>query len=155
MADAFEIVRDERGRFVLRRPGQEDAVGVRVRRAFLWSNPGRFVSVRSSDGQELLLLDDLAALDPGVRQGVEQALAETSFIPRIKAIRSIDTRFEHHEWTVETDRGPTSFRVQEREDVRFLGDGRFRIKDADGNVYELPRVEELDENSRREVEKLV
>jgi hypothetical protein len=45
--------------------------------------------------------------------------------------------------------------VQEREDIRFLPDGRFRIKDADGTVYEMVRLEDLDEASRRAVEPLL
>jgi hypothetical protein len=52
---------------------------------------------------------------------------------------------------VQTDRGAVEFRVQEREDIRFLPDGRFRLKDADGNVYELPSAVELDEHSRRAI----
>ena len=58
-------------------------------------------------------------------------------------------------WKVQTDRGPAEFRVQEREDIRFLPDGRFRIKDADGNVYEMPSLTGLDDRSRRAVEPLM
>ena len=52
-------------------------------------------------------------------------------------------------------RGPAEFRVQEREDLRFLPDGRFSIKDADGNVYELASLDKLDDHSRRAVEPLL
>ena len=76
-------------------------------------------------------------------------------VPRITSIQGLDVRFGYQQWTVTTDRGPIEFRVQEREDIRFLPDGRFRIKDADGNVYEMPRVDELDEGSRRAIESLI
>jgi hypothetical protein len=151
----FQLHRDEQGRVVLQRPGQEDAVDVRIRRAFPWTHPSRYVSLRSSEGKELVLIDDLAALDADRRAFVEQELALVSFVPRIQRIERIDMQFGHQEWSVVTDRGPASFRVQEREDIRFLNDGRFRIKDADGNVYELARYDDLDAHSQRELEPLV
>ncbi|HEX4124278.1 MAG TPA: DUF1854 domain-containing protein, partial [Tepidisphaeraceae bacterium] len=101
------------------------------------------------------LIEDLAAIDPGQRKVIESALAATSFIPRILSVRKVDVRFGHQQWSVVTDRGPIDFRVQEREDIRFLADGRFRIKDADGNVYELPALHELDAESRRAIEPLL
>jgi len=156
MPDAtFELLRDDRNRLVLRRPGQEDAVDVRIRRSFPWSEPRRHLSVRAADGRELLMIDDLDALPEAQRRFIEQVLADTHFIPRILRIEDLDLRFQHQQWKVQTDRGPAVFRVQEREDIRFLSDGRFTVKDADGNLYELPRLDELDEYSRRMVERLL
>lgn len=149
-----ELLRNDKGQWLLRHDGQETA-DVRVRLAFPWSNPGRFVSIRSPEGKELLLIEDLAGADPDLRRAVEQALAQGSFIPRIQKIIDIDVRFGHQEWSVITDRGPAGFRVQEREDIRFLPDGRFSVKDADGNIYELPRLDGLDDHSRRAVEQLL
>jgi hypothetical protein len=155
MTTPFELQLDAKGRLALRRPGAEPKEDVRVRRAFPWSEPGRYISVRDSEGKELLLIDDLAAIEPGQRRVIENALATTSFIPRIESVRRVDVRFGHQQWSVVTDRGPIDFRVQEREDIRFLADGRFRIKDADGNVYELPPLSELDAESRRAIEPLI
>jgi hypothetical protein len=155
MSDAFDLIRDEQNKLTLRRPGREDVPDVRVRRAFPWSNAGQFVSVRSSDGKELVLVDDVAALPPTLRQTIESYLAATVRIPRIERIDTIDVRFGFQEWSVQTDRGPVSFRVQEREDIRFLPDGRFSIKDADGNIYELRALAELDDHSRRALQPLI
>ena len=151
MTETFELSTDEQGRLVLRRPGQEDKVDVRVRRSFPWSSPNRFISIRDAEGKELLLIEDLEQLDPGRRKVVGESLNSTSFIPRITRVDDVDARFGHQDWKVQTDRGPVEFRVQEREDIRFLPDGRFRLKDADGNVYELPSAAELDEHSRRAI----
>ena len=155
MTDEFDLVTDEQGRLVLRRPGKDDVVDVRLRRAFPWSKPGGFVSVRDSEGKELLLLEDSEHLDPGRRKTVENWLANASFVPRIVAVEDVDVRFGYQLWKVRTDRGPAEFRVQEREDIRFLPDGRFRIKDADGTVYEMVSLAQLDEPSRRAVESLI
>lgn len=151
----LELIEDEQGRLVLKRPGQDDIVGVTLRRAFPWSSPGRFVSVRGSDGKEIFLIDDLAMLPPHQLKFVEAWLARHSFIPKITRVLQIDMDFGYQQWKVETDRGPAEFRVQEREDVRFLHDGRFAIKDADGNIYELNTLDKLDRDSRRAVELLL
>lgn len=153
--EQFDLTEDSLGKLVLQRAGQEDAVDVRIRRAFPWSSPERFVSIRSSEGKEILLIDDLAGLDAGLRAKILDWLERHSFIPTIKRVEQVDVRFGYQEWRVTTDRGPAEFRVQEREDIRFLSDGRFSVKDADGNVYELPSLNLLDADSRRAVEALL
>lgn len=155
MNESFDLTIDPQGRLVLRRPGQQDVVDVTLRRAFPWSRPGSFVSVRDADGKELLLIDRLESLEGQRRTTIDDWLAGSSFIPRIVAVHEVDVRFGYQQWKVRTDRGPAEFRVQEREDIRFLPDGRFRIKDADGTVYEMVSLSRLDEASRRAVEALI
>jgi hypothetical protein len=155
MADAFELIEDDLGALTLRRPETDDVKDVRLRRAFPWSAPQRFVSIRSSEGKELVLIEDVNELNEQQRQLIERWLDSNSFIPRITRIEQVDMRFGYQQWRVETDRGPAEFRVQEREDVRFMPDGRFSVKDADGNVYEMASLEKLDEASRRAVEGLL
>ncbi len=151
----FELIEDELHRLTLRRTGQDDAADVRIRRAFPWSQPGRHISIRSSEGKELLLIDDIAGLGADLRARIERWLETNSFIPRITRIVEVDVRFGYQQWQVQTDRGRIEFRVQEREDIRFLPDGRFSIRDADGNIYEMPRLDQLDAHSRRAVESLL
>lgn len=155
MSDSFELVVDDQGRLVLRRPGADDVADVRLRRAFPWSQPDRLISVRDAEGKELLLVEEVSALEPERRKTIERWLGDASFVPRIVAVDDVDVRFGYQQWKVRTDRGKAEFRVQEREDIRFLPDGRFRIKDADGTVYEMVRLDELDEQSRRAVEPLI
>ena len=155
MAELFELLADPQGRLVLKRPGQDDVVDVRVRRVFPWSQPDRYYSVRASDGKELLLIDDPSGLAADVAGVIGTHLEAWSFVPKIQRVEKVDMRFGYQQWTVQTDRGPAAFRVQEREDIRFLGDGRFSIKDADGNVYELPQIAQLDEHSAKQVEALL
>jgi hypothetical protein len=155
MSDAFELIADDKNKLTLRRAGHDDVPDVRIRRAFPWSNASEFVSIRSSDGKELLLVHDVTALPPPLRETIETYLAATVLIPRIEGIVAIDVRFGFQQWSVKTDRGPVSFRVQEREDIRFLPDGRYAIRDADGNIYELRALAELDDHSRRALEPLI
>jgi len=151
----FNLEMDAQGRMILKRPGTDDVVDVRIRRSFPWSSPARNISIRSKEGKELVMIDDLAALPEGLRKVVENYLSSTSLIPRITRVLAVDVRFGFQQWTVETDRGPADFCVQEREDIRFMADGRFSVKDADGTIYELPRMDQLDEVSRRAIEAVV
>ena len=153
--DTFDLVADDKNKLTLKRAGQDDVHDVRIRRAFPWSNAQSFVSIRSSDGKEILLIDDVAVLPPNVRKTIESYLAGTVRIPRIESIVAIDVRFGFQEWQVRTDRGPVSFRVQEREDIRFLPDGRYAIRDADGNIYEMRPLSQLDDHSRRALVPLI
>lgn len=151
----FHLTKNARGQLVLHRPGREDAVDVRLRLAFPWSLPGRFISLRSDEGKQLLLIDDLSALPDDVRRLIELDLRENSFVPLITRVNSVNLRFGYQQWDVQTDRGGVQFRVQEREDIRFLPDGRFTLRDADGNIYEMPPANEMDAHSRKAVEALV
>ena len=151
MTQSFELIVDEQSKLVLRRPGEEDVRDVRVRRAFPWSNPHQFISIRNADGKELMLIESVTGLSEAVRHTIEQTLSAGVFIPRITRVDEVDVRFGYQQWKVQTDRGPVEFRIQEREDIRFLPDGRFSLRDADGNVYELPRLSDLDDHSRRAV----
>jgi len=153
--EPFELVADHAGKLTLKRPGHDDVADVRVRRAFPWSSPSRFISIRTSDGKELLLIEDLASLPPTLRTLIDGILASSVFIPKITRVDEVDVRFGFQQWKVRTDRGPVEFRVQEREDIRFLPDGRFSIRDADGNVYELAQFDKLDDHSRRAVESII
>ncbi len=153
--EPFTLTRNDKGQLVLARFGHEDVTDVRVRRAFPLTHVDRYVSLRGPDGKEILLLEDLATVPAATRGVIDAALAGTTFVPRISRVESVDVRFGYQQWDVQTDRGPASFRVQEREDIRFLNDGRFRIKDVDGTVYEMESLDDLDDASRRAVEPLV
>lgn len=155
MTEPFELIEDELGGLTLRRPGQPDVGDVRIRRAFPWSRPDHYISIRSPDGKELILIEDLNALNDSLKQLILRWLDAYSFIPKITRIERVDVRFGTQQWKVQTDRGPAEFRVQEREDVRFMPDGRFSVKDADGNIYELPSLDKLDPASRKALEALL
>jgi hypothetical protein len=152
---SFDLIEDEQHKLILRRPGEEDVADVRIRRSFPWSQPTHFVSIRNSEARELLLIEDLARLESSLRAKIEAWLTAHSFIPKITRIEEVDVAFGYQEWHVQTDRGPAQFRVQEREDIRFLHDGRFSVKDADGNVYEMSSLEKLDPQSRAALESLL
>ena len=153
--ESFTLSIDAMGRLILHRDGQPDVVDVQARRAFPWSDAGRFISLRSAAGKELLLVESVVDLDEITGEILLKWLNANSFIPKITRVHEVDIRFGYQLWKVDTDRGPAEFRVQEREDIRFLHDGRFSLKDADGTVYEMTSMEKLDAASRSAVETLL
>ncbi len=155
MTEPFSLEKDDQSRLILHRPNQDDVIDVRVRRAFPWSSPSHFISIRNKDGKEVLLVENLFDLPPDVAKIIDAEPTSTSFNPRITRVIHVDVRFGFQTWHLQTDRGPIEFRVQEREDIRFMPDGRFTVKDADGNLYEMPPLTNLDPQSRKAIESLV
>ena len=151
MSATFEIIENALGQLVLKRAGQDDVVDVRPRQAFPWTKAGTMVSVRTNAGKEVLLIEELSSLPAALRERIDRWIAANSFLPQILRIASVNNDFGYQMWDVTTDRGPARFRVQEREDVRFLNDGRFSIKDTDGNIYVMPPLDALDADSQRAV----
>lgn len=153
--EPFELTENDKGQLVLKRPGKDDLVDVRLRVAFPWSNPAEYVSIRSSEGKEAILLPSLDCLPEAQSRLIQTWLATSSFVPKVTAVHEVDTSFGYQQWKVSTDRGEIEFRVQEREDLRFLPDGRFTVKDADGNLYELPTFAQMDAGTRKSLEMLI
>jgi hypothetical protein len=146
---------DVAGRMFLRRDDQPEKQVV-ARRAFPWSLPNQYIALREREGgAELVMIDSLDALPQALLLAIREHLDRTGLIPVITAIDSIEVRHGYQNWKVRTDHGPVEMRVQEREDIRFLSATRFTVKDADGNVYEIPDIERLDPASRGEFMKLV
>lgn len=145
----FDLRFDPKTRVVLVRPGHDDVPDVRVRRAFPWSMPDQYLSIRSKEGKELLLVRDLHALPADLQTRLREAIRLSTFIPRIRRVLDLKMQFGHQQWLVDTDRGEISFRVQEREDIKTHADGRRSVKDAEGNTYELPPDDQLDPASRK------
>ena len=66
------------------------------------------------------------------------------------------TEFGATYWTVETDRGRKEFVTQSlQENAQWLGPTHLLLVDVDGNRFEIPDIEALDEDSRRRVDNTV
>lgn len=145
---------DERGRMFILRVGADDQQVI-ARRAMPWSIPTQFVSLRSKDGNELAMIESLDIVPSEAQTQIIRFLEQGTFIPKIRRIDRINLEHGYQLWDVDTDAGTLQLRVQEREDVRFLSETRFSVKDANGNVYEIPNVNALDEQSQRELSRVV
>ena len=126
-----------------------------AKRALPWTNPDAHVDVRDRKGTELWHIDDLEALPDEERLAVATWLDRNTFVPKVREITRLTTGGATMRWDVVSDRGPTSFRVREREDVAFLADGRMTVRDTSGVTYELPPMDDLDPASRKLLSRIV
>ena len=79
-----------------------------VRRCFPWSAPGRFVSLRDSDDEEVALVRDLAELEPESKGALERALLEAGFVLEVEGVEEVDDEIEIRTFRVRTRQGVCS-----------------------------------------------
>ncbi len=132
-----------------------DGTTVTAARGFPWSHPDRMIVLRDGDGNEVTCIDDLTKLPARSRGAIEAWLQRHTFVPRILRVNAVKSANAVTLFEVSTDRGNHRVLLREREDLRALADGRTLIRDADGQIFELPPPDELDAHSRRELSQIV
>jgi hypothetical protein len=125
-----------------------EAHPVRVYRCFPWSEPGRFVSLRDHEEQELAMVTEPSELDGASRTVLEGALAEAGFVLEVTAIKRVDEEVEIRTWEVETRQGPRSFQTRLDDWPRDVPGGGLLIRDVAGDLYHVPEPGALDDRSR-------
>ena len=118
-------------------------------RAFPLSAPQCGISLCDPQGHEILYIDDFAALPDDVRTVLEHELQRREFVPEIQRIVRISAHSGPAEWQVETDRGPTTFLLDDEDNVWPLGLDRLLLIDSHGIRYLINDVDRLDAASRR------
>lgn len=126
---------------------------VRPVRLFPLTDPQHWIALVGENGRELACIEELNTLDNEQRQILAAALAKREFVPVIQSIRQITRATDGHDWHVETDRGPTVFRLETDESIQSLGGSRLVIFDKTGTRYLIPDVAALDRDSRRKLER--
>lgn len=144
----FGLHHDAWGRLVLVDREGVRHTGVEPIRAFPFSAPDEWISIRDAQGQELFCVERLSDLSPAARQVLELELAQREFVPVIQRIVAVSSDTEPSQWEVETDRGPTHFILNSEDDIRRLGPHRAIIIDAQGIRYLIPDKRRLDHRSR-------
>ena len=125
-----------------------EAVAVRLRQCFPWSEPRRHLSLRDDEDREVALVEDPARLAPGSREALERALAEAGFVLEVTHVLSIEEEVEIRHWAVETRHGRRSFQTHLDDWPRALPMGGLLIRDVGGDLYRLPAPGQLDRRSR-------
>jgi hypothetical protein len=125
-----------------------EAVSVRLRQCFPWSEPHRHLSLRDEDDEEVALVEDPATLAPESRSALEQALAEAGFVLEVTRVIAIDEEVEIRQWKVETKHGPRSFQTHLDDWPRVLPKGGLLIRDVAGDLYFLAAPREMDRRSK-------
>lgn len=149
------LSRDTHGRLTLTEPDGQRHEGVVPVRAFPISAPDDGLSLVSHDGHELAWIDHIDMLQPAQRQLIEEELALREFTPTIHRITDVSTFSTPSTWSVDTDRGPTTFVLKSEDDIRRLGNGRLLIASGQGMQFGVPQVADLDRHSRKLLERFL
>ena len=125
---------------------------VRPVRTFPLSGKADYVSFIDSRGKDIALVAHPHKLDKESRRALHKALELMYYVPKIVRIDSINESMGISIWNVLTDRGYATFEIVDRESIVKMPGGRFIMKDADGNRFEIENIAELDNRSRMLVE---
>jgi hypothetical protein len=151
----FELHRDAHGQLVFTGPDGMPHEGVVPVRAFPLSAPDEGVSIVASNGHELLWIDKLSELPAPLQQALSDELASRDFAPVIHRVVSVSTFATPSVWTVETDRGPTSFSLKSEDDIRRLPNMALLIGSGHGVTFHVRDRLALDKESRRLLERFL
>jgi len=151
----FQLQRHAAGQLVLIDAGGVSHVGVVPVRAFPLAAPDEGISLVSTDGQELAWIAQLQDLPEAMRTLVQEELALRDFVPEISRLLSVSTFGTPSVWTVETDRGETSFTLKGEEDIRRLGRNALLIAASEGVQYSVRDMTALDRGSRKLLERFL
>ncbi len=144
--DTFRLRRDEAGAVWLRRGNRETKVNLHL--CFPWSAPGRYLSLRDEDRNELALIPDSSKLDDESRAVLETMADDSRFVFTVTGIESADADFELRVWVVRTRQGERRFQTKLDDWPRPLPDGSLLIRDIAGDLYRVADPHDLDAASR-------
>src|SRR5215472_13667842 len=89
----------------------EEQCAVRVRRAFPWSEPARFISLRDAEDREFALVAEPEELDEASRQALEATLAAAGFVFVVTGVSAIEEEVEIRTWRARTRQGERMFQT--------------------------------------------
>ncbi|MCK5801733.1 MAG: DUF1854 domain-containing protein [Lentisphaeria bacterium] len=123
------------------------------RKIFPLSSKAPYISFMADKEGEVALLLNPEDLDSESHAALDFALERTYYRLIITRVDSIGEIMGVSMWEVQTNQGYAKFEVVDRQrHIRPLPGGRLIITDADGNRFEIPSVQDLDETSRRLIE---
>ena len=152
---AFQLKRQASGRLQFISAQGEVHHGVTPIRAFPLAAPEQGVSLVSAQGNELVWIEQLADLPTAVRLLLIEELALRDFVPQVTRLLSVSSFGTPSVWTVQTDRGPTTFVLRGEEDIRRLPGSALLIAAGDGVQYGIADMAALDKASRRLLERFL
>ena len=122
-------------------------------RAFPFSAPDEYISVRESEGKnkEIGMIRNLNELGE-TQKLVKKQLELRYFTPKITSVYKVKEEYGYSYWDVTTDKGRCRFTVRMGGgSVYTIGSNRYLVNDLDGNRFEIPDLYAL---SAKEIKKL-
>ena len=154
-APVFQLVRNASGRLLLTGADGAEHTGVTPVRAFPLAAPDEGISLVSTDGHELVWIDRLQDVPAAARALLRDELAQRDFVPQIMRLVSVSSFGTPSVWTVQTDRGDTTFVLKGEEDIRRLKGNALLIASSEGVQYRIANTVALDRSSRSLLERFL
>lgn len=148
------VFTERAGGFVSLKVGEQEFERVNFYRAFPFTDPDRYISVREATdkAKEIGIIDDLNTLDAQTVAMIRRQLDLRYFTPIITRINDIKDRYGFSYFDVVTDKGACKFTIRNQGgSVIHLSETRLLISDLDGNRFEVPDTTKL---TARELKKL-
>lgn len=128
---------------------------VKLVRSFPYTMPDRFISVRSADGREIAMIQDVMALAEASLRVVQEELHRNYMIPRVKQILSVKKRGAAWHLQIDTDYGAAALILDNlHENIQPVADSRWMVTDNDGRRFEMHDPDRMDARSREHWKKM-
>lgn len=118
-------------------------------RAFPIQAPHGQISLIGPDGHEVAWIETLDELASDARALIDEELRLREFTPVIRRLLDVSSFATPSRWTVETDRGQTSFVLKGEEDIRRLSRDVLLVLDSHGVQFLIRQPQQLDRHSRK------
>jgi hypothetical protein len=145
----FTLSRDSFGKLNLIDANGVLHEGVSPVRAFPIQAPEEGLSLVNTDGKEVAWVERISDLSPEMADVVREELAGREFMPEIRRIVEVASYACPSTWTVETDRGDTSFVLRGEEDLRRIGSTSLLVSDSHGIHFLIRDQFALDKHSKK------
>jgi hypothetical protein len=145
----FKLHRNPLGHLVFTGADGTSHEGIAPVHAFPISAPAEGFAIVSADGHELVWIDKLEDLPEATRKILQEELASREFMPEISRLRHVSSFATPSTWSVDTDRGPTTFVLKGEDDIRRLSTSTLLIADSHGIHFLIRDLHKLDMTSRR------
>ncbi|WP_426161505.1 DUF1854 domain-containing protein [Pseudoduganella sp. R-34] len=145
----FTLSRDSFGKLNLIDANGVLHEGVSPVRAFPIQAPDEGLSLVNTDGKEVAWLDRISDLSPQLADIVREELAGREFMPVIQRIVDVGSYACPSTWSVETDRGDTTFVLRGEEDIRRIGSVSLLVSDSHGIHFLIRDQFALDKHSKK------
>ena len=135
-----------KGGFVSLRIGEEFHPRVHVVRMFPFSDPNKYISIRTPDehSKEIGVIEDMDTMDKDTIAMLTEQLNLRYFTPIITKIINIKDEYGYAYFDVVTDRGACRFTINMGgHAVVHLSETRILISDIDENRFEIPDITRL------------
>lgn len=126
---------------------------VSIIRAFPFTDPDVYLSVRDADLDEIGIIENIHDFDDDTAKLLQRHIDIRYFTPKIVAVRSVKDRAGIATMDCDTDKGHTVFQFRTGgESVIRLSETRIVFTDLDGNRYEIADLSALTAQEQKKLD---